>query len=103
MPFLGGGRAIAERSANGFRRQRALFDSISQNARVREDHPPKPDDIGPAIAHDILRDMGQVLLQITVAGPYQDKVLRRARFNFPHDVNLARHTDQWIVRRLVSI
>lgn len=62
------GRAIAERAANEFRRQRAFLHRIGQNRRVRQDHPAKANDVHPAIAHDVLRDVRQVFLQITVGG-----------------------------------
>src|SRR5262249_36090367 len=96
-------RTITEGAADRFGRQSALFNRICQDAWIRQHHPPEPDDIRPTIPHDILRDVRQVLLQITITGADQDKVPGRARFDFADDVDLPRDPDQRIFRRLITI
>src|SRR5689334_13549053 len=69
------GGAIAEGAADELGREHPLRERVGENVRIAEHDPANADNVGPAVAHDVLPHMGQIFLKIAVAGPY-DRQLR---------------------------
>jgi len=92
MPLRGAVVQSAERAAKWIWLRARLRNRVRQNRRVGQDHPAQADDVGPALAHDVLGDMRQILLQIAVTGADEDETLWRSRFDWRTTLILPRHT-----------
>ena len=98
-----GGCAVAERAANRPRVDGAGRHGVEQKFRIREGHATDADDVGPLSAHGGLSDVGEVILQVGVAGADEDHRWRRLAFDDAQGVQLAGDVDQRIMSRLISI
>src|SRR5262249_3782858 len=95
-------RAIAERPANalvldGFPRAR-----IAENLRIRQNHSSHPHAVRPSCAHRRLRHIRQKILQVTVRSADKNQI-RKTLFQLARHIHLSRHSNQRILRRLISI
>ena len=66
------GGAIAERTADQFVRQRTFLHRFRQHVRIAQDHTPQAHHVRPTVAHDVLRHVRQVFLQVAVSRADED-------------------------------
>src|SRR5262245_21075475 len=57
------GSAVTERPAHTLASQRAAFQDVAWQIRIRQNHSSEPDAIHPAFPQRCLRDVGQKILQ----------------------------------------
>ena len=50
-----------------------LRDRVGGQLRIGQHHAAEADDVGPAVAHDVLRHVRQVFLQVTVGGADEEQ------------------------------
>src|ERR1035437_10127140 len=90
----GAGGAVAKGAADRFGGEGPLPYRIGQYARVGEHHPAESNAIGPAITHDVLRDVRQIFLQVAVGGADQQEARRRAGLELANRIDLPGYADQ---------
>ena len=75
-PVARRGGAIAERAADQFIRQRAFLHGFGEHVGITQHHAPQAHHVHPTIAHDVLRDVRQVFLQVAVRACLKKKMIR---------------------------
>src|SRR5437763_391944 len=66
-------------------------------------HSPQADQVSPIVPNDMLGDVREIFLQITVTGADQKKILRRSGFELAHRIDLTGNSNQRVFRRLIAI
>ena len=75
---------------------------VGRQFRIREHHAAQADGVDPAGADHRLGDVRHVILQVRVAGA-DHRHFRHGLFALPGGMNLPRHANQRIFRRLIAV